>query len=503
MPTALTELVAARGDIDTSDQFDMCEAYQKIFIANGVKLKVADFANTKLTVTALTNPPAKGDILTQAQGGSNYAFMVVDFVDRTKTHIYGSVSYSGGTTAFNTSNTFSSNNATATMSPATKTPSAVTASPHWYDWTTYPDVVLSLPKFGQETGATKSFGSLPDKAYIICLYRGRLVLSGDPGHANQWYMSRQADPWDFAYCANDAGSPVAGGDADAGEIGDIVRALIPYKDDFIIHGCASSLWTLSGDPAEGGSLNQFCLTAGMLGAKAFAWDSNNNLYILATTGILKIGPNFAPPQSLTELSYPNFIKDLAFNPALHRLTMGYDKQRDGIVICKTTLATGANTCWWYDMKAEGLFPESYPEECGPYSIFYYDSNNPDDTGLLIGCTDGYIRVFDDTKKDDDIGPTDELIDSNVTLGPVSLAAENKEGIFDNMSIESVGGDTGGSETDSDNIDYEIFTARTADAITEKMIANTAPVASGTIVAPGRPRGSFIKKRLRVYGLALD
>lgn len=495
----MTELDTSGGAIDTSDQLDMFEAYQKAFVINGSNLKVADFINTKLTVAAMTSPPAHGDILTQDQTGGDYAYMVVDFVNTAKTLIYGYAYYGGSATAFLTTKDISSNNATATMDPnpiPLADVTTVTAAPHWYNWTDYPNIILSIDAFGQASGATKTFGSLPNKAYIGCLYRGRNIISGDPEHPFQWYMSRQAYPWDFAYIANDAGTPVKGGNSDAGELGDIVKALISYKDDYLIFGCANSIWFLAGDPAEGGSINELSLTAGILGAKAWTWDKQENLYILGTNGILKIPPGFGPPENKTELSYPDFIKDLDFDPALHRVTMEYDRQRHGLVIAKTTLADGTHTGWWYDLRSEGLFPETYPEECGPYSLFYYDSNDPDYRGLLVGCKDGYIRVFDETEEDDDIGGSDEAIDSHVTFGPLALASENKEGMIHNIATELVGGGSGGTVEDSDDVTYKIFAGRSADDVEEKMVANTSPRVSGTFSAPGRPRGGIKKQKIK-------
>ena len=195
----MTELDTSSGTIDTTDQLTMYEGYQKVFIVNGAKLKVADFINTKIDLGSgneLTDPPAKGDTLTQV---TSNAKMIVDFVDSTKRYIYGYTL--SGTFVTTAGYTLTSDNATATMSPSTAPkPNVVTESPHWYDWTAYPDVVLTVG------GTTKPFGSLPSKAYLGCLYRGRCVLSGNPEFPFQWFMSRQTHPWDFAYVANDAGS---------------------------------------------------------------------------------------------------------------------------------------------------------------------------------------------------------------------------------------------------------------------------------------------------------
>ena len=62
-------------------------------------------------------------------------------------------------------------------------------------------------------------------------------------------MSRQANIFDWLYSQADAQTPVAGSNADAGELGDTVKALIPYKDDYLIFGCSQTMWLLRGDPA--------------------------------------------------------------------------------------------------------------------------------------------------------------------------------------------------------------------------------------------------------------
>ncbi len=569
----MKELDTSSGAISTTDQLMMFEAYQKVFIVNGANLKVADFVNTRITVSAMTKPPAKGDILTQNQGGSDIARMVVDFVNTTKTLIYGYAYYAGSAVAFNTTVDISSNNATGTMDPSpiphanisdiagfinarlthsalgtahasediltqantgakmtvghtntaktatygtvttgtfnttdqvtgsgsgsAFTPSAVRLpGPHWYDWTVYPDIVLTSAKWGGDAGATKSFGTMPNKAYLGCLYKGRAIISGNPEHPEQWYMTRQTILSDFAYAANDSGTPVKGGNADAGETGDIVRALIPYKDEYMIFGCASTLWYMAGDPAYGGELIELDLTAGILGATAHCWDNRSNLYILATTGILKIPKGFGQPENLTSLSWPNFIKDLAYNPATHRIVMEFDRIRNGIIISKTTLADGTNSCWWYDFRAEGLFPESYPKQCGMYSTFYYEANDPDNKELLFGCKDGYVRAAKDDAKNDDIGGSNEAIDSYYTLGPIRMGKETREGMFTSLLGVPAGGTTGATLITSSDITWKLWTAETSDKLVEKLLTNTKSNIVGTMKALGTVRGARVRREVR-------
>ncbi|KKK83884.1 hypothetical protein LCGC14_2788900, partial [marine sediment metagenome] len=299
----LIELAPATSDIDTGDQLTAASVFQKMFVVNGANLKIADFVNTRLTHTALTIAHARGDILTQA---SSAASMIVDHTNTAKTITYGytttgtwdfsnSVTGSGLGTAFtptgvagvlthtalttvhaaddvltqaNTSATMTveatdvekthtygkmtagvfntSDSVTGSGSGTAFTPTAVSyLPPVWYDWTVEPG---------------GSSGAMPAKAYLITVYRGRLVLSGNPQYPNQWFMSKVADPFDWVYSSTDPLTAVAGNSADAGEIGDIVRALIPYKDDYLIFGCASTIWVLTGAPAASGEIDEVDLT---------------------------------------------------------------------------------------------------------------------------------------------------------------------------------------------------------------------------------------------------
>jgi len=487
----MKELEDARNDIDTSDQLVMFEAYQKVFVVNGANLKVADFINTKITVSAMTSPPAHGDILTQSQGDSKYAYMVVDFVNTAKTLIYGYAYYGGGATAFLTTADISSNNATATMNPSPiphANISTVTAGPHWYDWTVYPDVVLTID------GSTKSYGSMPNKAYLGCLYRGRGVLSGDPEHPFQWYMTRQTNLWDFAYIAGDMQSPVKGGASDLGELGDIIRCLTPYKDDYLTFGCASSIWFVSGDP-YGGTLNELDLSIGIFGGTSWCFGNKGLLYFWGTNGIY-VTTIPGTPVCLTAESLPAIVASRAVDPSMHRISMAYDRKRNGILVTITLLADGTNSNYWYSINTKGFFPETYPEECGSYSLFFYDANSETYRDLLVGCKDGYIRKFGSTTLSDDIGDTNKEIDANVLLGPFMLSGDVSDGKIQSMDIITAGGGVNGTETDSDDIDYSVFVGRSAAKIFEEVDAGSGARLTGTFTAPGLKKGKKVRRKVR-------
>ena len=479
----MTELDTSGGAIDTSDQLNMFEAFQKVFVVNGTNLKVADFVNYKLSTADIrpndvTNvAPIKGTVLT---GGTTGAKMLVDYCDATNgaALVYGYV----------ISGTFDDDDEVVTGTNASGTVTAVSftldaapvANPHWYDWTV----------FNNDT----AYGTMPTKAYLGCLYRGRCVLAGNANYPHQWYMSKTADPFNWVYASTDPLSAVAGNNADAGEIGDIIRALVPYKDEYLLFGCASSLWMLTGDPAGGGVITEIDLTVGMFGANSWCFDGDGNLYFWGTGGIYKSPLGFRSVENLTEIHLPDLLADEDVNSATHRITMGYDIKRHGIVICITKLSDGTNSNYWYDLKLKGFFPETYPEECGAYSQYYYSANDNDYADLLVGCKDGYIRKFDNDK-DDDIGGSDEAINSYAVWPIQHLSEDNdKQGKLTSLTIECAGGAAGGVFDDTDGVSYDIHVADDAETLIEDIRDGATPIATGTLTGTGRK--ARIRTKLR-------
>lgn len=484
---ALTELTDARDDIDTSNLLQIAPAYQKVFIVNETKLKVADFGNVKLStadiVGAGSRIPVKGDLLT---GSSSGAKMVVDFVTAATSAalIYGQ-RITSATFTSSDNNTTSADNEVNIDLDANEV-----AGPHWYDWTVF-------------AALAATYGTMPNFASLICLYRGRVVISGNKQYPFQWYMSRQNHPFDFNYASNDAQTAVAGGNADAGELGDIVTALIPYKDDYLVFGCGSEIWYAAGDPAHGGTLNELDLTTGIYGAQAWCFDNAGNLFFWGTNGVYKTTiPGI--PINISQVHLPNLVKDEAIDSSTHRITLEYDPRRNGILITITKFSDNTHSNYFYDLLTQGFFPESSHADCAIYSQLFYQGDAPDYRRLLVGCADGYIRYYDeDTESDIIADDTVTAIDAYCTWGPLKLAQnDDYYGILSALEVITAGGASGGSQADSSNVSYNIFVADTAEELLEKLAANTDYRVTGTIIAPGRPKGAKIRKRFRGMFLGL-
>jgi hypothetical protein len=463
--------------VDTSDNLNMFSGAQKAFIVNGTILKCVDFANTGLTVAALTTPPKRGASISQA--GTD-AVLVVDFVNSAKTVIYG---FTTTDAAFDTSGALTDSG--GDMDAANPVPSAVVEAsdaPHGYDWTSY----AGGDSGGGVLGGGAS-GSLPAKAYLGTWYRGRAVLSGNPTDPFQWYMSRQLNPFDWAYVANDAQTPIAGQDGDAGKIGDIVRALIPFHDDYMIFGCATSMHYLQGDPASGGEMHSIDDFGGVYGAQSWCFDKRGDLYLVGTDGISRIRKGTIMVENLSQIAIPLLLEDEAVDPLTHRITCGYDKRRDGIVIAITVLADGTNSNYFYAIRSQGFFPESYPDECGAYSLLYYPSNTSADSDLLVGCRDGFVRKFDDAAKDDNTGVGSEAINSYALMPLLDLDVEddNGQGRVNSTTIETAGGKAGGVSGDTDGVSIDMHVADNPNTLVENIRDGDTPLIAKVITGSGR------------------
>lgn len=478
--------------VDTSDNLNIISGLQKAYVVNGSILKIADFSNHRLDLNgAMTRYPMRGQLLTQAVSG---AVMSIDYIDSTNNYVYGFV-ISG---TFDTSNTV---DAPGMQPTATLVPSNIETAedgPLGYDWKTYPDA------YNVSLDVTESYGSLPAKCYLAAWYRGRAVLAGNPADPFQWYMSRQLNPFDYAYVANDAQTPVAGGNGDAGKIGDIVRALIPFHDDYMLFGCASSMHYMQGDPSAGGSLHSIDDFTGIFGAMSWCFDGIGDLYMFGNDGISVVRKDTLVIDNVSRFSIPELLEDEGANPETHRITLGYDKKRDGVVIAITVLADGSNSNYFYDIKAAGFFPETYPVECGVYSQLYYPANIEANSDLLVGGRDGYVRKFSDSAKNDDVGPVERAISSECLMPLVNTNEEQEDGQgrLNTMTVTLSGGSSGGSHPDSDGVTLDIHVNDDAETLVEAIQDGDTPIHTVDIIGSGRQNRLRKKARGKFLGVML-
>lgn len=98
--------------------------------------------------------------------------------------------------------------------------------------------------------------------------------------------------------------------------------------------------------------------------------------------------------------------------------------------------------------------------------------------ILIGCHDGYLRAYDESRKyDEGAGDEQVTIDAYAMFTPMMIGSLEHKGRVIRTTIV-----TGGGDVASDSMDYAIYVGDTAKKILDK--TNTAEI-SGTVTGTGR------------------
>jgi hypothetical protein len=206
-------------------------------------------------------------------------------------------------------------------------------------------------------------------------------------------------------------------------------------------------------------------------------------------------------QPVSQTVLPNFAKDEALDPTAHRVSMAYDADRYGILISIVTVATGANSNYFYDLRTQGIFPESYPTTCAPFSLFYYNASDDTSRGLLLGCKDGFLRYFSESEKNDVSTAADVTITSEVVLPIMQNDDDDRELRLTSFTVTTAGGGSGGTESDTDGITVNMFAGTDAEAVIESIEDGDTPQSATTLTGAGRQ--NRIRSRIRGHSIAIE
>jgi hypothetical protein len=477
----LTELVAAHGftagDLDTSGYVAVIPAFQKVYFADGRTqanggYHKLDFLNTRLVGT-VTGTFTKGEVVTQATSGATGVFdETVTVGEETWTLVYRTT-----TTEFDTSNLI-----TGADSGATLTPSSVVAPPHWLPW-----------------AETSGYEGLPEGgANAGCLHDGRIILNS-MWNPNQWIAGRQGNPLDWLTTQTDVGSPVSSQTSKAGLVGNPIITPISYKDGYLLFGCENQMWVLRGDVSNG-IMTRLSDNEGIFSPTSFCWDKKQNLWFVSSDGICVLTPdaivNGGSVVNMTKNRLPNLFRELKLNRRTDRISMGYDKIRNGIkVSIMQSDGEWGFTLWLSLAEGEdgqirlGIFPQKYADDKYRTSaMHYFDSHDANKRNLLCGCNDGYIRQYDeDYKSDDDT----DAIEAWVTIGPMVATDKTRQRLELNEVSLKMGNGT-------DGITAEIYKHDNAEKVIKKIEDTETPDASKTFSGEGLQTSL----RQRITGVAL-
>jgi hypothetical protein len=252
--------------------------------------------------------------------------------------------------------------------------------------------------------ATTGKGNVPIGCNCIALYRDRLVLAKE----HLWYMSRQDDPLDWDTSQTDAKTAVAGQSSDAGQLGAMIKALIPFGDDYLLFMANKAIWRLRGDPAYGGQLDMVSTEIGCIDKNAYCLTPENAVIFLSLDGLYGMGSVASSPESISRDKLPYEL--LNVDISLYYVSLKYDTVYRGVHIYLTPKSGGQNTHWWFDWVNKGFWKVQIPTTMQPYCLGIYNSDDANRNAVILGCKDGYIRYFDEKfVRDEGTAITDYLI----------------------------------------------------------------------------------------------
>lgn len=262
--------------------------------------------------------------------------------------------------------------------------------------------------------AQRGEGTLPSGFQLVSTWLGRAVLASNTTDPQNYAMSRTGNPLDWNFTADpQATTPILGRNSKAGVPGDAITALIPTWDDVLFFGCSSSIWAMNGDPSFGGRVDQVSNKTGVLGQKAWTFDSRGNLYVMGTSGFFAFARGSLNPETIADSRLDDFLRrvdvrdyivQLVHNPVEDYIHL-YFTPADIQDFLEVEPGTPRFPNFVYDIRNDALWPWSYPILAGPVSVVEPTSPDPEERAPLLGGIDGRIRshrrgLFADSARDE-------------------------------------------------------------------------------------------------------
>jgi hypothetical protein len=296
----------------------------------------------------------------------------------------------------------------------------------------------------------------------------------------------------FPFTINDT-QAIQGVDSEVGLSPDIIRTFIPVTDDLCVIGCDHSIYRLTGDPATpGAQFHPISTTVGMAFGKCWAKDPQGRIYFFGSLGgVYAMDPAALGIVDVSKDSLPAKLADIDLE--VFRVEMAWSDKENGLRVMVVEVGDD-------DEHVESFFWDRderawYVDEYGPASdtgvqptcVATLDGDATDDRMLVFGCTDGEVRIYDETALNDD----GEVIDSTVMFGP--LVPEEVDAEFMVTDLEIV------TKLDEAGPNWFLYASETADDPGEAMAHGFVRQGRAPMVK-ARVRGAALWIRLGLASL---
>jgi hypothetical protein len=271
-----------------------------------------------------------------------------------------------------------------------------------------------LKRYNPLTGVVENVTGAPASQPLVCVYQHRVVLSGAD---HMFYACAVGDDTDWSF-AKDMGNPgrAFAGHLGGNTIGEPIKAMVQYEDKALVLATNDGVWVIYGNFAgEGGRRACISPRIGVISPGGIAVAPGGTALMLARDGLYSfvIGSD-APPQPFSDKAVPDDFLDI--DPTTVTITMQYDYRSRGFHLFLTP-DHGVGTHWWIDIVNHAMWPVKLSDDHQPLCACELKTSGF--SNIILGCSDGYLRRFDDEAEDDD--GTD--VQSDLFLGPFHTSRE--------------------------------------------------------------------------------
>jgi len=240
---------------------------------------------------------------------------------------------------------------------------------------------------------SKTSGALPPGCKLLAYWNERMVLARglDP---SQVFMTEVGNPFGCDIAPPDP----TGVEAVAFDVGEPVNAIIPYNDDTLIIGTPTRRLVVAGDPARGGRVDRVGDVSGIAFGEAWCKDPEGHVYVFGSRG----GVDIFGGQSISSNKIRRRLEDIDLSVYYVRLVWNWRAQGLHVFLIPRDLSTASKTAYFWSRRTNSW----WQDELG-YTVTsarLVDGDAVSRRAVYLGCSDGYIRRFDETATTDDGTP---------------------------------------------------------------------------------------------------
>jgi hypothetical protein len=335
-----------------------------------------------------------------------------------------------------------------------------------------------------------SAGKIPPNMELLVRWRSRIVLARGENPA-LWHMSRQGKPNDHNVlpAIPDKQQAISSVSALAGDSPDIVNALMPLNDDHLLFGCDSSIWRLTGDPADNGVFDRVSDKTGVAYGRAWTTDTKGRVWFWGSRGGLYVMTVGSMPERVSLHTIDVEMAKVDLSAYRVELVWNTDVRMEGLHVLVVPYGSGGVPVrhFFWEEKTNGQWEDTFGKtgstNVQPTCFVVVDGDEPNDRAILWGCEDSYLRKLDVEAADDD----GTAIDSEVVYGPLRMPSMGDE--IRVTGLQAILADGQGE------VGWELYAAETADDKGSRVATGTwrpgLSLASGDTAS-----GGFVWVRLK-------